>query len=149
MSAPSPKSDSTTVSASLDANEFRQANAAAATAGAEIARSFAKASRRQRRAIVREFRAQLLPPGPRGRRDTERITRAYQDWLAGVRGIPLFEKHIPRWKRMGYYERDHKRHRLMSAINKRRRKEEKARAKAQAVAATESEAVSATKSEAV
>jgi hypothetical protein len=46
VSAPSLKSDSTTLAASLDANEFRQANAAADAAGAEIARDFAKASRR-------------------------------------------------------------------------------------------------------
>ena len=103
----------------------------------------------QAHAVVLAFRRELLPPAPRGRRNEERITVAYQSWLEGIRGNALCEKHIPGWKRMGYYERDHKRHRLMSSIYKRRRKEKKAQAKAQAVAATKSELGAATNSEVV
>jgi|SRR5215831_11566209 len=129
------------------AEEHRQHVAQAAEAGRRIAEC--AMSERQARALVKAFKSQLLPPRPRGRRDTERITKAYEDWKSGLRRDALFEKHIPRWKRMGYYERDHKRHRLMSSITKRRRKEEKAQAEAQAASATKSESVAATKSEAV
>jgi hypothetical protein len=76
MSAPFAKSDSTMLSASLDRKEFRQANAAARTAGSEIARNFAKASRRQRLQLANTFKHQLLPPRKGGRRSTETITAA-------------------------------------------------------------------------
>jgi hypothetical protein len=105
MSAPSAKSDSTALSASLDPKEFRQANAAATAAGAEIARDFAKASRRQRLRLANTFLRQLLPPRKGGRRNTERITAAHADWKAGVRGLELYERHIPGFRKMSYWKK--------------------------------------------
>ena len=141
MSAPAAKSDRSAASP----EEFSRDMAAAKEAGRQIAQND-RLNLRQRRVVVRAIKEQLVPPGPRGRRDTERITRAYQDWRAGVHGTALYEKHISRFARLGYYAREVKKHRLMSAIKKRHRREEKARTKAQAVSETKSEAISATES---
>jgi hypothetical protein len=98
--------------------------AAAAEAGRQMAQDD-RLNKRQRRAVVRAFKEQLLPSGHPGRRKTKRITRAYQDWLAGVRGVALFRKTIPRWEKLGYYARQIKSRRLMSSIRARHRREKK------------------------
>ena len=49
--------------------------------------------------VVSFFRSQLLPKRKAGRRPLIRITRAYEAWKAGTRGVALYRTHIPRWER--------------------------------------------------
>src|SRR5215472_3622294 len=108
-----------------DPEEFRQANAAAAAYGAEIAKNFSRLSRRQRVSLVNTFRRQLLPPRRPGRRRSKKITAAHADWRAGIRGVALYERHIPGFRKMGYWKRKDKIRNLMDVIRKRERRKTK------------------------
>jgi hypothetical protein len=77
---------------------------------------------RQRRLIVSAVRRKLLPPGPRGRRNSERITAAYADWKAGMRGIELYARHIPGFREMSYWKKKDKIRTLNDALSKREKR---------------------------
>jgi hypothetical protein len=107
----------------LGPEELSQAIAKATESGAQIAQSFSDLSRRQRSAVVRAFQKQVLPRGRPGRRRSRQITRAYEDWRNGVRGVALCAKHIPRFGKLGYWERKVKMRNLLEAIRARYRRE--------------------------
>jgi len=111
-----------------DRNDALRLHVAAAE---EAARQIAQDDRlhmRQRRAIVKAFRAILLPSDPRRRRRQKRkIARAaYEDSRKGLRGIALFQKYIPRWSRMNRYERKCKEQTLLASIRQRKHREKTA-----------------------
>jgi hypothetical protein len=105
------------------ADQLGQAMAVATEAGQEIARRFASLNRRQRLTLARVFRRQLLPPGKPGRRRSKEIDSAFADWKAGMRGVDLYRKHIPRFVGMGYWKRKVKTRALLEAIRSRDRRE--------------------------
>ena len=109
----------------LGRDEFEKAVAAATDVGQRIAREFDRLDQRQRHALVRMFRRQLLPPGKPGRRRSQEITAAYANWKAGVRGLPLYRKHIRGFDRMGYWKRKGKTRALLEALRSRDRRERK------------------------
>ena len=110
----------------LDA-EFAEAAVIAQRSGKEIALASQNLTPRQKRAIVTVFRRQLIPPGKPGRRKSKKITAAYGDWKAGMRGVPLYRKHISHFDQMGYWERKGKTRTLMDAIRARKRREQRRR----------------------
>jgi hypothetical protein len=75
--------------------------------------------------VVRAFQQQVLPRSRPGRRRSKQITRAYEDWQNGVRAVALGAKHIPRFGKLGYWERKVKMRNLFEAIRARRRREHK------------------------
>ena len=82
--------------------------------------------RRDALRIVSAFRSTLIPHGRRGRKQKAVITAAHADYKRGMRGIPLFRNHIPRFDRMGHWEREVKTRRLMDAIRTRERRARRA-----------------------
>jgi len=96
-------------------------------AGEEIAANFPGLPLRERRRIVTALRHKLIPPGKPGRKRSKEITEAYADWKSGMRGLALYRKHIPRFDRMGIWERKVKTRALMDAIRSRRRREQRRR----------------------
>jgi hypothetical protein len=93
-------------------------------AGDEIALNFPALTLRERRKMVTAFRQKLIPPGKPGRKRSKEITAAYADWNAGMRGVALYRRHIPRFERMSIWQRKVKMRALMDAIRTRRRREQ-------------------------
>lgn len=88
-----------------------------------IALNFPGLPLRERRRIVTALRHKLIPPGKPGRKRSKEIAAAYADWQAGMRGLPLYRKHVSGFDRMGYWKRKAKTRALMDAIRSRRRRE--------------------------
>jgi hypothetical protein len=132
MAAPVGKSRSNRRPASPE--EHRRYIAEAAEAGRQLAQN--PMSERQARAYVRVFQAQLLPPNRPRRWQKKKLTRACEDYQRGMRGIELFSKHIPRWSRLGYYERTVKSERLLKSIKRRQSREKRAATKQAGLPAT-------------
>lgn len=82
-------------------------------------------NRSQRIRLEQWARGALIPKKKAGRRPLLRITRAYEDWKAGVRRIPLYRMHIRGWDKLGYYRRRHETRKLMAAIRSRVRRDAK------------------------
>lgn len=76
--------------------------------------------------LVSAFRAGVVPRRKAGRRPKPHVTAAYLDWKAGMRGVQLFEKHIPGWRKHNRYHRIGEQKELMDAIRSRRRREQTA-----------------------
>jgi hypothetical protein len=93
-------------------------------AGKNIAERFRNLTPQQRRTVVTQFRCQLFPPGKPGRKRSKEITAAYADWAKGMRGVALYQKHLPRFDRMGHWERKVKTRALLDAIRTRKRREQ-------------------------
>jgi hypothetical protein len=72
--------------------------------------------------IVSAFRSTLIPAGRRARKEKAVIRAAHADYKSGMRGVALYRKHLPRFDRMGYWEREVKTRRLMDAIRSRERR---------------------------
>lgn len=108
-----------------DFGKLTDAASIAEKAGREIAANFRSLGPRQRRSIIIVFRRQLIPPGKPGRKRSKEITAAFADWKAGMRGLPLYRKHIRRFDRMGHWERKVKTRVLMDAIHARNRREKR------------------------
>lgn len=104
--------------------QYSAAAAIAERAGKEIAETFHNLAPRRLRSLVVAFRRQLLPPGKPGRKRSKEITAACADWAAGMRGMALYRKHIPRFDRMGHWERKVKIRALLDAIRARQRREQ-------------------------
>ena len=73
--------------------------------------------------LAQEFRSAVVPKRTPGRRPDSRITRAYQAWKDGKRGVALLREHVPRWEKLGYYRRRSEERKLMAAINSRWRRD--------------------------
>ena len=72
--------------------------------------------------LARSIRRQLVPrrkPGPKG----SRLDGAYQDYQAGMRGLPLYRKHIRGHDHMSLWRRAFKERRLLNALQKRTSRE--------------------------
>ncbi|HTS76330.1 MAG TPA: hypothetical protein VMG40_09010 [Bryobacteraceae bacterium] len=111
-----------------DDRQLAAATAIAEHAGQEIATNFRQLAPRQRRTVLTSFRRQLFPAARPGRKHSKEITAAVADWMAGIRGLPLYRKHIPRYDKMGRWQRKVKTRALLDAIRNRRRHERRKRA---------------------
>jgi hypothetical protein len=69
------------------------------------------------------FHQGLFPKRKAGRRPLARITRAYEDYKGGKRGVELYRAHIPRFEQLSRWRRDGEMRRLMAAIRTRKRRE--------------------------
>lgn len=107
------------------ADALKAAAERAAQAAREIIRQFdvvGKATRKELYKVVRAFQTELLPRRKSGRKPRAEITAAFMDWKAGVRGVRLYERHIPNYARLSSWRREDKKRRLMAAIRSRRRR---------------------------
>ena len=109
---------------SVTETELSEAAAIAEQAGKNIVERFINLSPQQRRAVVTRFRRQLFQPGKPGRKRSKEITAACVDWAKGMRGVALYQKHLPRFDRMGHWERKVKTRALLDAIRTRKRREQ-------------------------
>jgi hypothetical protein len=82
-------------------------------------------NRSERIRLLQWLREALTLKEKAGRRPLLRVTRAYQAWKEGKRGIALFREHIPNWERLGRYRRSAEERKLMAAIHSRRRRDAK------------------------
>ena len=73
-----------------------------------------------RRAIVRKRKA--------GRKNDRQLDKAYPDYKSGIRGLPLFRKHIPGFRKLSRWRRLAEQHRLLKNLNKRAERERKRQA---------------------
>ena len=100
-------------------------------AGTDIpARLGSDLSRNDRLKAVTAFRRALVPQSRPGRRPKDKITAAHRDWKDGLRGVPLYRKHIPGWERHSQWRRRAEEQRLMDSIRKRERRARERRARA-------------------
>jgi hypothetical protein len=111
--------------ASSPAERAEQGRSSAIEAGQRIAHEVGHLDRRELHGIVRAFRSQLLPPRKPGRRRNKEITAAHADWKSGLRGVALYQKHIPRFDQMSRWKRQAKIRALMDAIRSRERRARK------------------------
>jgi hypothetical protein len=72
--------------------------------------------------IEQVFRKELIPRRKPGRRPMARITRAYEAYQSGKRGLILYREHIPGWAGMSIWRRSGEQRKLMAAILSRRRR---------------------------
>jgi hypothetical protein len=69
--------------------------------------------------VVAKLRAGLLPRRKPGRKPHARLDRAFRDWQAGLRGLPLYQQHIHNFAKMGELRRQREQRRLNEALRKR------------------------------
>jgi hypothetical protein len=72
--------------------------------------------------IVHAFRSALIAERKPGRRPKAAITAAYESWRAGLRGLALYKRHIPKFDGMSRWRRKAEQQRLMDAIHSRHRR---------------------------
>jgi hypothetical protein len=77
----------------------------------------------ERRHIVRAFRSALIPRRRAGRKQSKTITAAYDAWKGGMRGVALYQNHIPNWERLSRWRRKAVERSLMAAIYSRSRRD--------------------------
>jgi hypothetical protein len=108
-----------------DRNDALRLHVAAAEEAARQIAQDGRLNKRQRRAVVKAFRAILLPSDPRRRRrQKKKIARAaYEDSKRGMHGIQLYQKYIPGWIRMNRYKRKCKEQTLRASIRQRKHRE--------------------------
>jgi len=70
-----------------------------------------------RRAIVHKQKA--------GRKNDERLDRAYTEFRTGTRGLELYRKHIPNFRKLSRWRRRVEGDRLLKTLNKRAERERK------------------------
>jgi hypothetical protein len=73
--------------------------------------------------LARLFKSALVPKRRPGRKPSFRITRAVEDYKAGIRGVALWQTHIPRWHRLSRWRQRILKNNLMEAIRTRLRRE--------------------------
>ena len=79
--------------------------------------------RRLLQKVLAAFRHTIYPVKRAGRRKKEQITVAHRDWKNGMRGLELYQKHIPGWEKCSHWRRKGEARRLMDAIRSRERRE--------------------------
>jgi hypothetical protein len=74
--------------------------------------------------VSKTFGYLLRPQGrrPPGRKENQRITAALSAYDAGLRGIELYRRHIPRYDSMNRYRRRYEIQKLNDALHKRQRR---------------------------
>ena len=73
--------------------------------------------------VARAFGSAVVPKRKPGRRRKPQVTAALADFKAGMRGVALFQKHIPSWDKHGEWRRKAEARALMDAIRSRDRRE--------------------------
>ena len=73
--------------------------------------------------LAKTFSSAIVPRRKPGRQPKARITAAYLDWKAGMRGVDLCRKHIPGWEGHNHYRKRGEQKELMDAIRSRSRRE--------------------------
>jgi hypothetical protein len=96
--------------------------AVAINAAQQIAGEFSDLGRHELLRIVTAFRRELIPPKRPGRRRSKEISAAHADWKSGIRGLPLYRKHIASFDQMSRWKRQGKSRALMEAIRSRERR---------------------------
>jgi hypothetical protein len=86
--------------------------------------------------VASAFRSAVVPKRKPGRRRKAHVTAALADWKAGIRGVALFQKHIPGWQKHNRYRRMAEEKRLMDAIRSRDRRAKQNRNSDPAIALT-------------
>ena len=99
-----------------------QARAAAVEAAQRIGVQCSDLDRDDRVHVAKAFRGQLIPPRCRGRKRSEQITAAHADWKGGLRGVRLYQKHIPGFDQLSEWRRRYESRRLLEAIRSRERR---------------------------
>ena len=120
-----PEGDVQAESTSAEPDLVARGKAAAIEAGQSFAREYATLPRNDLVRIVGAFRAALVPRGRPGRKRRKEITAAYADWKSGLRGLPLYRKHIPGFAHMSEWKRRAKARTLREAMRTRARREQK------------------------
>ena len=82
-----------------------------------------KLSSTVRREVTSAVRRALLP---RGKKSNSRDS-AYDDYKRGMRGLPLYRKHIPGYEKLGPWRRERAQRQLRQALAKRAERERKRR----------------------
>ena len=98
-----------------------QAETAALALREGLARELGRADRIR---LCDRFRSALIPRRRAGRKSKARVTAAYQDWKAGVRGVELYRRHIRNWNKLTQWRRRSEQRTLMAAIYTRQRREQ-------------------------
>jgi hypothetical protein len=81
-----------------------------------------KLSRASRLKVLAAVRRAIVLNGKPGRKH-DRIDSAYADYKGGMKGLPLFRKHIPHHDRLSQWRRPILEKRLMNAIHQRAKRE--------------------------
>ena len=79
--------------------------------------------------LQRALQARLRPARKSGRKRQARITAAVRDYKAGLRGLPLYAKHIPGHEKLSELARTKFEHNLIDAVTKRIKHDKKRRSK--------------------
>lgn len=75
--------------------------------------------------LQRRLKARLRPPEARarpGKRAERRISEALADWESGIKGVALYQQHIPQYAQLAHWRRRREQTRLLNAIYKRRQR---------------------------
>jgi len=75
-----------------------------------------------RREVMSAVRRALLP---RGSKKSNSRDFAYEDYKKGMRGLPLYRKHIPGYEKLGEWRRERAQRHLRQALAKRAERERK------------------------
>ncbi len=111
--------------APAESEAFREAKEAVTRAADEILKHWGGGlSKQECGRLANALRSAITPKRKAGRRPTARVTRAYEDWKAGMRGPELYVRHIQGWEKHNRYRRKGEARDLMDAIRKRRKREE-------------------------
>jgi hypothetical protein len=102
---------------------FERAKSITIETAQAISSDFGTLDRTQRLKLVKAFRAILIPRKARARKRRKEITAAYSDWKLGMRGLPLYRKHISGYDKLANWRRREKTRALMDAIRSRVRRE--------------------------
>lgn len=95
----------------------------ARASAAEILARWGELAIPERRQILRAFRLAIIPRRRAGRKQIEALTAAYEAWKRGMRGVALYQTHIPRWERLSRWRRKGEQRSLMDAIYSRKRRD--------------------------
>ncbi len=109
------------------ATAFERAKSVTVETAQHVASEFAALDRPERLKLVKAFRAVLIPRKAPGRKRRKEITAAYADWKLGMKGLPLYRKHIPGFEKLSHWRRREKSRALMDAIRTRQRRERRRR----------------------
>lgn len=75
-----------------------------------------------RKEVTRAVRRALLPRGPKKSNSRD---SAYEDYKGGMRGLPLYCKHIQGYEKLGPWRRERAQRQLRQALAKRAERERK------------------------
>lgn len=80
-----------------------------------------------RRKLATAIRVAIVPKGRPGRKPHDRLDKAFADYKGGLRGLELFRRHIPNFKKLSRWRRAVEQGRLRKNLEKRAQRERKKR----------------------